>query len=297
MQAKQLIECVPNFSEGRDSLIIERILQSVISEGDCEIWDYSSDIYHNRSVFTIAGSPDALENAALRFTQTASEFIDMETHIGVHPCVGAVDVIPFIPLRNASMGDCIALSERTAKRIAAELNLPVYLYANSAVNPAHKRLADIRRGGYSKLQTEIKNVPERKPDFGPAELTSAGAVSVGARDFLIAFNVYLDTKDVKIAENIAKKIRTSSGGFPFLQAIGLPVNGLAQVSMNLLNYRVTSLKTVFEAICCEADKFEIKPKYSELIGMLPKDALRDISPDELLLHDFCESRILENHFK
>ena len=292
----KLIECVPNFSEGRDPEIIRAIHRSIIEDGRCEVWDHSSDPDHNRSVFTLAGTPEAVEEAVVRFTRTAANLIDMETHEGVHPCIGAADVIPFIPLKNASMEDCIALSERAGKRIADELDLPVYLYAQSAKTPSHIRLADIRRGGYPALKNVISCDPDRAPDFGPRHLSTAGGVSIGARDFLIAFNVYLNTSDPKPARQIARKIRASSGGLPGVQAIGLRVKGLAQVSMNLLDYRKTSMKTVFCAIREEAERSGCSPLYSELIGMLPRDALSGTTPDELLLQDFSPARILEEHF-
>lgn len=293
---KKLIECVPNFSEGRDPEVIDAILRSITAEGTCEIWNYSADPDHNRSVFTLAGTPEAVENAVLRFTRTAAQLIDMETHEGVHPCIGATDVVPFIPLKNTSMDECIALSEKTGKRIADELGLPVYLYAKSAKTESHIRLADIRRGGYHTLKNVIGSQPDRAPDLGPKSLGSAGGVSIGARDFLIAFNVYLNTADPGPAKKIARKIRASSGGLPGVQAIGLQVKGLAQVSMNLLNYRKTSMKDVFSAIQTEAAGSGCAPLYSELIGMLPRDALSETSPEELLLHDFDSSRILEEHF-
>lgn len=297
MKNKQtkLIECVPNFSEGRDPQVIETIRESILAAGNCEVWDYSSDADHNRTVFTLAAEPGAMEEAVLRFTGTAAELINMETHTGVHPCIGATDVIPFIPLRNTTMEECIDLSEKVGMRIASELDLPVYLYAQSAKRTEHFRLADIRRGGFAALRREIDQIPERAPDLGPRRLGPAGGVSIGARDFLIAFNVYLDTDDVSDAKKIARKIRTSSGGFPFLQAIGLPVKGQAQVSMNLLNFRITSLKTVFQAIDREAQALGVRPERSELIGMLPKAAMEGTTPEELLLFDFDRSRILEEH--
>ena len=292
MKNEALIECVPNFSEGRNWSVIEAIHESIICDGNCRVLDYSADEDHNRSVFTITGSPEAVENAVLRFTKTAAEQINMETHKGVHPCIGATDVIPFVPLKNTAMDECITLSENVGKRIAEELKLPVYLYAKSAKMPSHKRLADIRRGGYTVLKEEISIIPERAPDFGPKYLTSAGGVSIGARDFLIAFNVYLDTNDVKPARLIAKKIRESSGGFPGLQAIGLLVKGYAQVSMNLLDYHKTSMKTIIQAIQHEADMLGVNPLFTELIGMLPKDALSGTNPKELLLKDFSADKIL-----
>ena len=287
---------MPNFSEGRDPAVLDAIFRSITADGTCEVWDHSADPDHNRSVFTLAGTPEAVGDAVLRFTGTAAQLIDMETHEGVHPCIGATDVVPFIPLKNTSMEECIALSEKTGKRIADELGLPVYLYARSAKTDSHIRLADIRRGGYHTLKNVISNDPDRAPDFGPLRLGTAGCVSIGARDFLIAFNVYLNTPDPAPAKMIARKIRASSGGLPGLQAIGLQVKGLAQVSMNLLDYRKTSMKDVLSAIRKEAARLGCAPLYSELIGMLPRDALSGTSPEELLLQDFDRSRILEEHF-
>lgn len=289
---EKLIECVPNFSEGRRQDVIEAIRDTITADGRCELWDYSSDADHNRSVFTLAGPADALEETVLRFTAKAAELIDMRTHEGVHPCIGATDVIPFIPLQNVTMAECAALAEKTGKRIAEELGLPVYLYANAARTPAHRRLADIRRGGYHTLKNIISTDPDRAPDLGPRSLPPAGGVSIGARDFLIAFNVYLDSVDVSPARIIAKRIRESSGGLPGVQAIGLSVNGLAQVSMNLLNYRKSSMKTVFEKIKKEADSLGIGLRYSELIGMLPADALAGTSPEELLIRNFNRQKII-----
>lgn len=293
MMNDKLIECVPNFSEGRDRSVIEAIREAIVQEGDCELWDYSADADHNRSVFTFAGSPQAVENAVLRFTRTAAQLINMETHEGVHPCIGATDVIPFVPLKNTCMEECIQLSETVGKRIADELELPVYLYAKSAKVPAHQRLADIRRGGYHKLKEVIATDPDRAPDFGPKRLNTAGGVSIGARDFLIAFNVYLNCIDPAPARMIAKKIRESSGGLPGLQAIGLIVNGYAQVSMNLLDYHKTSMKTVIEAIAKESARLGVNPLYTELIGMLPQAALSETDPEELLLRDFSPEKIIE----
>ena len=293
---QKIVECVPNFSEGRNPDVIRAILESVTEGGGCEVWDHSADPDHNRSVFTIAGSPEALENAVLRFTRTAAGLIDMRTHEGVHPCIGAADVIPFIPLKNITMEECVGLSLRTGKRIAEELDLPVYLYARSAVNEKHRRLADIRRGGYAVLKDAISSDPDRAPDFGPRTLSSAGGVSIGARDFLIAFNVYLNCTDPAPARKIAKSIRESSGGLPGLQAIGLQVRNLAQVSMNLLDFRKTSLETVFTEIRRHAENLGCQPLYSELIGMLPAAALNDTSAEELMIRDFTRDRILEEHY-
>lgn len=292
----KLIECVPNFSEGRDPAVIDTISRAITEDGACELWDHSADPDHNRSVFTLAGTPEAVGNAVLRFTRTAAQLINMETHEGVHPCIGAADVIPFIPLKNTSMEECITLSETIGKRIADELDLPVYLYARSARTASHIRLADIRRGGYHTLKNVISSDPDRAPDLGPRRLGPAGGVSIGARNFLIAFNVYLNTSDPAPAKSIARKIRASSGGLAGVQAIGLQVKGLGQVSMNLLDHQRTSLKDVFAAIRAEASELGCAPLYSELIGMLPRAAFSGISPEELLLRDFDKNRILEEHF-
>ncbi|MBR6089218.1 MAG: glutamate formimidoyltransferase [Anaerolineaceae bacterium] len=291
-----LIECIPNFSEGRDPDVIGAIRDSILKNSDAQIWDHSSDRDHNRSVFTIAGTPAAMEDAVMSFTRTAAELINMETHEGVHPCIGAVDVIPFVPLKDITMEDCIAFSDSIAGRIAEELSLPVYLYAKSAKKAAHIRLADIRRGGYHGLKQVIRSDPDRRPDYGPLCLPAAGGVSVGARDFLIAYNIFLDTTDTAPAKRIAKKIRESSGGFPGVQAIGLSVSGMAQVSMNLLDYRKTSMRDVFFAVKSEAERLGISVYGSELIGMLPRAAMQGTDADELLLRNFSPSRFLEEHY-
>lgn len=295
MKNDELIECVPNFSEGRDPAVIDSIRQAIVFDDRVAFWNHSADADHNRSVFTFAGPSDAIEGAVMRAVRTAAELIDMETHEGVHPCIGAADVIPFIPLKNVSMEECVSLSEKVGKRIADELELPVYLYAKSAKVPGHRRLADIRRGGFSRLKQVISTDPDRAPDYGPKRLSSAGGVSIGARDLLIAYNVYLETNDKAKAQLIAKSIRESSGGFPGVQAIGLLVNGLAQVSMNLLNYRQTSMKTVFDAINEKAAQLGTRPHCSELIGMIPRSALAGTSAEELLLYNFSIEQIIEEH--
>lgn len=292
----KLIECVPNFSEGRDAAVIRAISQSITSDPEIHLWDSGADPDHNRSVFTLAGTPEALERAVPRFVQCASRLIDMNEHVGVHPCIGATDVIPFIPLRETDMTECVRLAERVGERIARENEIPVYLYGRAARTPAHVRLADIRRGGYAKLKEEISRVPERFPDFGPRVLGPAGGTSIGAREILIAFNIFLDSDNLTAARQIARAVRESSGGIPGVQAIGLEVRHLAQVSMNILNYHSAPLALVYEQVRTLAARQSIGIAYSELIGMLPRAALDGTSAAALQLRDFSEDRILENRY-
>lgn len=289
-----MIECVPNFSEGRDPDFMEAIHDAILNDTETMILDQSADPDHNRSVFTLAGTPDSLMKSVFQFTSTAIERIDMREHKGVHPCIGAVDVIPFIPLNDTRLSECIALSEKVAKLLADSFEMPIYLYGKSARVPEHQRLADIRRGGYAALAHEIHSVPERHPDFGPAQLPPYGGCSVGARDFLIAWNIYLDTADIAIAKAIAGEIRESSGGLKGVQAIGLPVKGRAQVSMNITDFHAAPLKKVYEAVERLAVKAGTGILSSELIGLLPQAALAGSSAEALKISNFSPERIIEN---
>ncbi len=289
-----MIECVPNFSEGRDPDFMEAIHEAILNGTETMILDQSADPDHNRSVFTLAGNPESLTKSVFQFTRAAIERIDMRSHKGVHPCIGAVDVIPFIPLRNTMLSECIALSESIAKLLADSFEMPIYLYGKSARIPEHRRLADIRRGGYATLAREIRSEPVRHPDFGPAALPPYGACSVGARNFLIAWNIYLNTADIGIAKEIAEKIRESSGGLKGVQAIGLPVKGRAQVSMNITDFHAAPLIKVYESVDRLASKAGTGILYSELIGLLPQAALAGSSAEELKIIDFSPERIIEN---
>jgi glutamate formiminotransferase / 5-formyltetrahydrofolate cyclo-ligase len=270
-----LVECVPNFSEGRRPEILARLGDAVRGVRGVRLQDVSPDPDHNRAVFTIIGRPEAVYDAAYGSAAAAVALLDLRTHRGVHPRIGAVDVIPFVPLDGASIGDCVALARRLSEALAARFDLPVYLYAAAASDPARRTLAAIRRGGFEGLREAI-TAPERRPDFGPARVhPTAGAVAIGARDILIAMNVDLDSMDLEAARTIAQAVRESSGGLPAVQAMGLvlPSRGCVQVSMNLLDYRRTPPAQAFERVAAEAARLGIAVAAGELIGCAPAEAL------------------------
>jgi glutamate formiminotransferase/formiminotetrahydrofolate cyclodeaminase len=290
----QLIECIPNFSEARRPEVIDQIVAAIQSVDDVKLLDRSSDLDHNRTVLTFAGSPFAVEEAAFRAIKTASELIDLNTHTGEHPRIGATDVVPFVPLHGASMDDCIAMAKRLGERVGSELNIPVYLYEAAATRPERANLENIRRGQYEGLKAEIESNPERQPDFGPAKLATAGATVIGARNPLIAFNVYLTTGDVDIAKKIAKAIRHSSGGLRHVKALGLLVEGRAQVSMNLTNFRETPIARVVETVRREAQRYGVGIRHSELVGLIPQEALVDAAVWYTQLDAFDKEQVLES---
>lgn len=288
-----LIECIPNFSEARRPEVIDQIVASIQSVSDVKLLDRSSDLDHNRTVLTFAGSPTGVEEAAFRAIKTASELIDLDNHTGEHPRIGATDVVPFVPLSNASMDDCIAIAKRLGQRVGAELSIPVYLYEAAATKPERTNLENIRKGQYEVLKTEIESNENRKPDFGPSKLPKAGATVIGARNPLIAFNVYLTTDDVDIAKKIAKAVRQSSGGLRYVKGLGLLVDGRAQVSMNLTNFRDTPIARVVEMIRREAERYGVVIHHSELVGLIPQDALIDAAVWYTQLDGFDKEQILE----
>src|SRR5512147_2037364 len=290
----QLIECIPNFSEARRPEVIDQIVAAIESVSEVRLLDRSSDLDHNRTVLTFAGSPFGVEEAAFRAIKAASELIDLNNHTGEHPRIGATDVVPFVPLSGASMDDCIALAKRLGERVGNELNIPVYLYEAAAARPERTNLENIRKGQYEGLKAEIESNPDRQPDFGPAKLGTAGATVLGARNPLIAFNVYLTTSDVNIAKKIAKAIRHSSGGLRYVKALGLLVEGRAQVSMNLTNFRETPIARVVETIRREAQRYGVGIHHSELVGLIPQDALTDAAIWYMQLDQFDKSQVLES---
>src|SRR5438132_6548985 len=235
-----LVECVPNFSEGRDAATLGALRAAITSVLGVRLLDVQADASHNRSVFTLVARPDAAAEAAFRAMRVATERIDLTRHQGEHPRMGATDVVPFVPVRDVTMDECVAVARRLAERVATELAIPVYLYARAATRPERERLPDIRKGEFEGLRDRIGRDPAADPDFGPKRIhPTAGATAIGARPFLVAFNIYLDTGDVRVAKDIAQQIRTSSGGLPAVQASGFEVGGKAQVSMNLLDIDVT----------------------------------------------------------
>ena len=306
MNASPLIEAVPNFSEGRRAQVIDELAAAVQAHG-ARLLHRASDRDHNRTVLTVAGSPQPVLRGLFDAVEVASSRIDLRRQRGVHPRLGAADVVPLVPLRDSSLAECAHLARQLGRRLGDELGLPVYLYAAAATRPERRNIADLRRGEYEALVSQIRR-PERLPDFGPASVGPAGAVIVGARPILIAFNVFLRSADLAAARAIARKIRESNGGLPAVRALGLCVDGQAQVSMNLVDYRTTSPLAVVEAIRREAARQSISLDRSELIGLIPLDALpgckgrelSSLSPQHLaeaagalLLPDLPGERILE----
>lgn len=275
----KLVESVPNFSEGRRLEVVDKLAAAVESVPGAFLLDRTSDPSHNRSVLTIAGETAPILQALEKTVAVAVSEIDMERHLGEHPRIGAVDVVPFVPLAGATMNDCVELARTFGATIANRFGLPVYLYGEAATSPARQRLADVRRGQYEGLKTSIAE-PGREPDFGPAQLhPRAGATAVGARPFLIAYNINLESRDVDLAKRIARRIRESSGGLPRVQANGFWIEerDRAQVSMNLLDFRTTALWLVWEAVRAEAAEDGVHLAESELIGLAPIDALLDVA--------------------
>ncbi len=290
----QLIECIPNFSEARRPEVIDQIVAAIQSVREVRLLDRSSDLDHNRTVLTFAGSIVGVEEAAFRAIKTAAELIDLDQHSGAHPRIGATDVVPFVPLSGAGMDECIAIAKRLGQRVGSELSIPVYLYEAAAARPERANLENIRRGQYEGLKKEIVSDPSRKPDFGPAKLPKAGATVIGARAPLIAFNVYLTTDDVGIAKKIAKAVRHSSGGFRYVKGLGLLVDGRAQISMNLTNFHETSIARVVEFIRREAQRYGAGIHHSELVGLIPQEALVDAAVWYTQLDQFDKEQILES---
>lgn len=294
-----LIECVPNFSEGRRPEVVEEIVRAVRQIDGVTLLDFSLDETHNRSVVTFAGSAEPVVKAATAAVGRALELIDMEQHTGAHPRIGAVDVIPFVPLGTTRMEECVDLARRFGEQIAKLFDLPVYLYGEAALRPEHRRLADLRRGQYEGLKTEIGTVPERDPDYGPKRLhPRGGAVAVGARKPLIAFNVNLATDDMTIARRIAETIRESSGGLPAVQAMAVLLENpdeprYAQVSMNLVDWEQTGIARVVDEIRRLARKAGTDVDHCELIGLAPAGALLEVAAESLGLRNFSADQALE----
>lgn len=290
----QLVECIPNFSEARRPEVVDQIVAAIQSVSEVKLLDRSSDLDHNRTVLTLAGPPLAVEEAAYRAIQKAAELIDLDQHTGEHPRLGATDVVPFVPLSGATMEDCIAMARRLGERVGRELSIPVYLYEAAATRPERVNLENIRKGQYEALKQEMGVKPEREPDFGPNKVSKAGATVIGARNPLIAFNVYLTTADVDIAKKVAKAVRNSSGGLRFVKGLGMLVEGRAQVSMNLTSFRETPVARVVEVIRREAERYGAGIHHSELIGLIPQEALIEAAVWYLQLDQFEQAQVLES---
>ncbi len=292
----RLVQCVPNFSEGRNEDIILKILDEIKKVAEVKLLDYSMDRDHNRSVVTFIGEPEAVIEAAYLASKKASELIDMTSHKGEHPRMGATDVIPLIPISEITMDECVDLSKELARRIGQDLNIPVYLYEKSASSPSRENLAAIRRGEYEGMSTKLKE-EGWQPDFGPDTLNiKSGVTAVGARAPLVAFNINLATDDISIAKKIAKIIRASGGGYTYCKALGIEIKdrNLVQVSMNMVDYTKTSLFRVFDTVEREAQRYGVNVIGSEIIGLVPMNALIDTADYYLRLENFDTSQILEN---
>jgi len=288
-----LVECVPNFSEGRRGEVLEEIKAAISAVQGTTILDLHSDPDHNRSVITFVGTPDAVEEAAFQMIKKAAQLIDLDRQSGEHPRIGATDVVPFIPISDINMDQCVAMAHRVGERVGKELDIPIYFYESAAKIPERKRLEVIRKGEYEGLKNEIATNTDRKPDFGPSSLGTAGATVIGAREFLIAYNVNLTTDDEKIASKIARAVRHSSGGLRFVKALGMTVEGRAQVSMNLTNFRKTPLPLVVETIRREAERYGVGIHNTELVGLIPQEALVNAAVWYTQLDLFSPEQILE----
>jgi len=291
----KLIECVPNFSEGRRPEVVGAIRDAIAAVEGVTILDASSDESHNRSVITFVVPAEHAVEAAFAGMREAAGQIDLRQHTGEHPRIGATDVVPFVPLEDSTMEDCIALAQQLGERVGSELDIPVYLYERAATRPTRVNLADVRRGQFEGLRDELGTNPDRDPDFGPNRIhSSAGATAIGARPFLVAYNVYLgEAANLPLAKAIAKEVRESSGGFKAVKGLGLEVDGQAQVSMNLVDTDRTALHTVFDFIVEKARAGNVEVTWSEIIGLVPERVLFDAARDHLKLRDFTPDQVLE----
>jgi glutamate formiminotransferase len=292
-----LVECVPNFSEGRRPETVEQIAAAIAAVRTACVLDTHIDPDHNRSVITFVASPEYVVDAAVQAVKRAAELIDMRTHRGEHPRLGATDVLPFVPVSQVTMDDCVRLAHEAGKRIASELSIPVYFYERAARRPDRVNLEDVRRGALELLREQISTNPERAPDEGlPVVHETAGAIAVGARPFLIAFNVVLRTDDILIARQIAKAIRARSGGLQFVKALGfqLATRRFVQVSMNLVNYEVTGMDAAYNAIVQETQRLGVEIDSAEIVGLVPQAALNREAAYFSKLENFSETKVLEN---
>jgi glutamate formiminotransferase len=292
-----IIECVPNFSEGRDVQKVETIIQALLDGRDVYLLDKEMDADHNRCVITLVGTRESIGEAALRGIGKAAELIDLNHQQGVHPRLGAADVVPFIPIAGVTLEDCVRIAEWVAEETWRRFKIPTYLYEAAARKRERKNLENIRRGQFEGVREEVRTNPERRPDFGEAALhPTAGATVVGARKFLIAYNINLNTPDVALAKAIAKKIRASSGGFPCVKAMGVELKSrhLGQVSMNLTDFETTSITTVFDAVTREAAAHGVDVLGSEIVGLVPRQALEDAAVQHLKVENYHPQLVFEN---
>jgi len=295
--AAPVLECVPNVSEGRSPAVIDRLGRAITQVKGVRLASVHIDPDHHRSVFTFLGAPETVQAAALSLARAVFETVDMRAHQGIHPRLGALDVLPFVPLRDLTMADAVAVARAVGERLAADHGLPVYLYGAAATAPDRRSLLAVRAGQYEGLPTRLAD-PSWRPDFGPARFEPRlGALLVGARDVLVAYNVWLDTDDAAAARGIARAVRESAGGLPALQAMGgrLERRGIAQVAMNLLDYRVTSLPQAFDAVRSEAARRGVGVRRGELVGLAPRAAFAGRSPESVGLVDWSDAGYLESY--
>ncbi len=289
-----LVEIVPNFSEGRRPEIIARIRDAIAAVDGAIVLDVSSDQSHNRTVITLVAPRERAVDAAFAGMKKAAELIDLTQHSGEHPRIGATDVVPFVPLEGSTMDDCVALARELGKRAGTELQIPIYLYERAASRPERKNLADVRRGEFEGLLTELGTKPERTPDFGPDRVhPTAGATAVGARPFLVAYNVYLGgAENLKIAKEIAKAVRESSGGLKAVKGLGLEVDAQAQVSMNLVDTEQTPMHVAYDAVAREAQSRGVQTTWSEIVGLVPERVLFEAAAHHVKLRVFTPQMVL-----
>ena len=293
-----LVECVPNFSEGRDQSVLAALRAAITSVPGVRLLDVSADRDHHRSVFTFVAPPDAAAEAAFRAVRTARERIDLRAHRGEHPRMGATDVVPFIPVEGLTMDDCVALAKRLGARIGTELGIPVFLYGTAAARPERVRLPDVRKGEFEGLRDLIGTDPAKDPDFGPRHIhPSAGATAVGARPFLVAYNIYLKGGDEALAKAIAKQVRSSNGGLPAVQAMGITVGGEPQVSMNLMDVDTTPMHVAYEAVAAAARAAGADVAWSEIVGLVPERALHGATEASFRLREPVRAHILEEQVR
>ncbi len=291
---RTLVECVPNFSEGRDKAKVDAIVEAMKMDG-VYLLDSEMDADHNRCVITLVGEREPIMEAVVRGVGKAAELIDLTKHQGAHPRIGATDVVPFIPIEGVTIEDCVQMARQVGEQIAKRYGIPVYLYEAAATRPERQNLENVRRGQFEGCRDEIGTNPDRKPDFGEAAIhPTAGATIVGARKFLVAYNIYLNTSNVEIAKKVAKAVRFSNGGLRYVKGMGIPVRGLAQVSMNLTDTGQTPIARVFEYVKREASRYGVAPLSSEIVGLIPKKALEDAAEWFLQIENFDSSLILEN---
>lgn len=291
----KIVECIPNFSEGRDSLIIDKIIDTLRGKEGIKLLDYSSDKDHNRTVVTFVGSPEKIYEGILGMADKVYRYIDMRTHNGEHPRMGALDVVPFVPVSDVTMEECIELSNRVAKEIGEKYNVPVYLYEDAATKENRRNLAVVRKGQYEGFFEKIKDL-DWKPDYGPTEMNAKlGCSAIGARVPLVAFNVNLDTNNIEIAQNIAKVVRHIGGGLRYVKAMGVELKerNIVQVSMNLVNYEKTAIYRAFEMVKMEAKRYGVNVVGSEVVGLVPMAALIGCAEYYLKIENFSQEQILE----